>query len=159
MARVRGTRRLTGLVHNLVEVVEVVAPRGRAVARVLPVGLLPPPTTELATRDELSALETRLSGRIDRVEQRFDALEQRLDDRFTVIDQRFDAQRREWDERFEAQGRELDARFDGLRDELLAAFRGELVAAVSGQTRAVIVATATAVFGLGGLALSLAQLL
>ncbi len=120
---------------------------------------LPPPTTELATRDDLSGVETRLSGRIDGLEQRFDALEQRIDGRFEALEGRLEAQRREWDERFEAQRRELDARFDGLRDELLAAFRGELVAAVSGQTRAVIVATATAVFGLGGLALSLAQLL
>jgi hypothetical protein len=41
----------------------------------------------------------------------------------------------------------------------LPAFRGELVAAVSGQTRASIGATAAATFGAGGLAVTLAQLL
>ena len=92
--------------------------------------LLPPPGVDVATKDDIARLETRLEG-----------LEQRMDDGF------------------EAQRREMDARFDGLRDELLAAFRGELVAAVSGQTKAVIVATATAVFGVSGLALSLTQLL
>jgi hypothetical protein len=41
---------------------------------------------------------------------------------------------------------------------MLAAFRGELVAAVSGQTRAMIFAMAGTVAALGGLALSLARL-
>ena len=53
----------------------------------------------------------------------------------------------------------LDDRMAALRDELLAAFRGELVTAVAGQTRHVITATATAVFGIGGLAVTLAQVL
>lgn len=53
----------------------------------------------------------------------------------------------------------MDDKLSGLREELLAAFRAELVTAVSGQTRQVIMATATAVFGLGGLSFTLAQLL
>ena len=53
----------------------------------------------------------------------------------------------------------LEQRVEVLRAELLAAFRAELVSAVAGQTRAVIVATATATFGIGGLAVTLAQLL
>ncbi len=98
--------------------------------------LLPPAGVDVATRDDIVRLETRLDG-----------LEQRMDDRF-------EAQRREMDARFDA----FDARLDRLRDEVVATFRGELVAAVSGQTRAIIVAVATAMFGLSGLALSLAQL-
>ena len=69
------------------------------------------------------------------------ALEARMDDRFTALEHR------------------IDDRIDGLRNELLAAFRGELVAAVAGQTRHIIIATATAVFGIGGLAVTLAQVL
>jgi hypothetical protein len=53
----------------------------------------------------------------------------------------------------------VETRIDGLRDELVAVFRHELVTAVSGQTRAVVVSSATAVFGIGGLAVTLAQLL
>ena len=92
--------------------------------------LFPPPSTELATRADTERL-TAVTG------QRFDAIEQRLDD-----ERRF-----------------LEARLDGVRDELLAAFRAELVTAVASQTRAVIVAVAVAVFGLGGLAVTVAQLL
>ena len=64
------------------------------------------------------------------------ALEQRIDLRFDAV----------------------DLRFDGLRDELLAAFRGEIVSAVSGQTRAVITAVATVIFGLAGVAFALSKL-
>jgi hypothetical protein len=53
----------------------------------------------------------------------------------------------------------VESLVESLRGELLAAFRAELVSAVAGQTRAVIVATATATFGIGGLAVALAQLL
>ena len=113
--------------------------------------LLPPAGVDVATKDDIARIEQRLDARIDGLEQRLDGridgLEQRMDDRF-------EAQRREMDARFAA----LDARLDRLRDEVVATFRGELVAAVSGQTRAIIVAVATAMFGLGGLALSLAQL-
>lgn len=92
--------------------------------------LLPPQGTELATRADTERIERRLDTRIDGLEQRLAAFEQRIDDRL-----------------------------DGLRKELLAAFRGELVSAVAGQTRAVIIATATATFGIGSLAVTLAQLL
>ncbi len=154
--------------------------------------LLPPPATEVSSRQDLHGVETRLGARIDLVEQRLTSLENRLvdhqrtsderfetqqhawDERFDTLqrtwdqrltaqqhawDQRLDAHERAWDERFEAQRHELDARLDGLRDELLAAFRGELVTAVSGQTRAVIVACALALFGAGGMAISVAVLL
>jgi hypothetical protein len=69
--------------------------------------LLPPAGADVATREDLAAVEKRL-------EQRMEGLEQRMDDRL-----------------------------ERLRAELLAAFRGELVTAVSGQTRAVVTATIT----------------
>lgn len=89
-------------------------------------GELPQSGVDLATKDDLVALEQRLDARFDRVDDRFELMELRM---------------------------------VGLRDEVIAAFRGELVAAVSRQTPQVIVATATAVFGIGGLAVTLAQVL
>lgn len=88
---------------------------------------------DTATMMELlppSGAEVATRADIDGLDRRFDHLEERIDDRI-----------------------------DALRGELLAAFRGELLTAVSGQTRALIVATATATFGIGGLAVTLAQLL
>ncbi|HSK24230.1 MAG TPA: hypothetical protein VK906_13675 [Egicoccus sp.] len=99
--------------------------------------LLPPQGTELATRADIDRLDARIDGLEHRLDARIDGLEHRLDG----FEQR------------------IDDRLDGLRNELLAAFRGELVAAVAGQTRAVIIATATATFGIGSLAVALAQLL
>jgi hypothetical protein len=110
--------------------------------------VLPPSGEEPATARQLAALEGRVAARFDRVDDRF----ARVDDRFAALEQRMD-------DRFAALEQRMDDRFEQQRHELLAAFRGELVTAVSGQTRAVIVATATAVFGLGGLAVTLSQLL
>lgn len=62
--------------------------------------------------------------------------------------------RMEMDLRFDR----VDGRIDAAKNELLAAFRGELVAAVSSQTRAMIFTMAGSVAALGGLALSLARL-
>ena len=121
--------------------------------------LLPPPATEVATRQDLHGIETRLGARIDLGEQRLTSLDNRLADHQRTSEMRFETQQHAWDERFEAQRHELDARLDGLRDELLAAFRGELVTAVSGQMRAVIVIGAVALFGVGGMAVSVAVLL
>jgi hypothetical protein len=127
--------------------------------------LLPPPDTELATRADTDRIEQRLDGvdqRFVSVDQRFDAVNERFDavnERFDAVNQRITDLGHHMDERFEGQRREVDAKLDSVRDDLLAAFRGELVTAVTGQTRAVIVSITTAVFGLGGLAVALAQLL
>jgi hypothetical protein len=123
--------------------------------------LLPSPERELATRADLQAFDgrfTQIDHRFAEIDHRFAEIDHRfaeIDHRFELVDARFD----HVDERFDHLEQRLDDRIDGLRNELLAAFRGELVAAVSGQTRAVIVATATATFGIGGLAVTLAQLL
>jgi chromosome segregation ATPase len=82
----------------------------------------------------------RAERRLDRIERRLDGIDRRLD----VMDQRFDT---------------VDVKLDALRHELVGVFRGELVTAVSGQTRAVVVAAATATFGIGGVAVTLSQLL
>ena len=106
--------------------------------------LLPPGGEEPATRSDVLAVGSDIDRRFAAIDQRFEAIDQR----FEAIDQRFDHLEQR-----------IDDRIDVLRGELLAAFRAELVTAVSGQTRAVIVATATATFGIGGLAVTLAQLL
>jgi hypothetical protein len=109
--------------------------------------LFPPAGDDHVTRRDLQGAEERVGVRFEGVDRRFERIDQRFDEvdrRFEQVDRRFD---------------EVDLKLDVLRNELLAAFRGELVTAVSGQTRAVIVATATATFGIGGLAVTLAQLL
>lgn len=99
--------------------------------------LLPPPGTELATRADLDLL----AGRMDR--------------RFAAVDARFDA----IEERMEHQREMLEVRMDAIRDQMIGAFRGELIAAVSGQTRTIVVAVTTGVVGITGLVLTLAQVL
>jgi hypothetical protein len=130
--------------------------------------LIPPPDDDHVTRRDLQDTEGRVGLRFEDVDRRFDEMEQRfdrIDRRFEAVDRRFEAVDRRFeavDRRFELVDQRFDAvdlKLDVLRNELLAAFRGELVTAVSGQTRAVIVATATATFGIGGLAVTLAQLL
>jgi hypothetical protein len=110
--------------------------------------LLPPPQTDLATTADLERLERKVDHRFELVDQRFEHLERHFDERFQQVDDRFT-----WLQR------ELEARIDGARDELLAAFRGELVTAVAGQTRAMLIAVVTTVAAVGGLALAMAQLL
>jgi gas vesicle protein len=62
--------------------------------------------------------------------------------------------RQEMDLRFD----HVETSIDAAKSEMLAVFRGELVNAVSGQTRAMIFTMAGTVAALGGLALSLARL-
>jgi hypothetical protein len=78
------------------------------------------------------------------------AMEQRFEGRFTAIDGRFDV----IDERFVS----LRAEMGQMKYELLAAFRGELVTAVTSQTRVMVLTMAGTVTALGGLALTLARL-
>ena len=142
-------------VRRRVELVEDLAPTVGRETAVRLLDEIPMVPGEVATRTDLDALERRMDDRFAVVDHRFTALEQHINDRFAVVDHRFTALEQHIDDRFAA----LDERFVSLRHELLAAFRGELVTAVSGQTRQVIVATATAVFGIGGLAVTLAQVL
>jgi hypothetical protein len=98
----------------------------------------------------------------EQVDQRFEHLEQLFDRRFELVHQRFEEIDRRFghvDDRFTTLQRELEVRLDGVRDELLAVFRGELVTAVSGQTRAMLVAVVTTVAAVGGLAVALTQVL
>ena len=95
--------------------------------------LLPPAGTELATRQDLTALEQRLGAHIDGLDGRIDGLDGRIDG--------------------------LEQQLVTLRHELIGVFRGELAQVPAGHTRAMIAAMATTVVGIGGLALAFAQVL
>lgn len=87
----------------------------------------------------------RIDGRFDAVDGRFEA----IDGRFEAVEARFDA----IDERFVT----LEARIETSRNEIIAAFRGELNEAVVAQSRLMVVSLFTALAALGGLTLGLAR--
>lgn len=66
-----------------------------------------------------------------------------MDLRVTQIDGRFDL---------------LDERIEGVRNDLTAAFRGELIAAITSQTRILVFSLLGGVFGAGGLVLAATRL-
>jgi hypothetical protein len=72
-----------------------------------------------------------------------DALEQRMDLRFVALEQRFGM---------------LDQRFEASENKLLAAFRGELLAAVTAQSNLISAQTRTLVMANLGAVLSVAAL-
>lgn len=88
--------------------------------------------TDPATKDDID----RLDQRIDRLDQRIDGLDQRIDHL----------------------GQRLDDRFEALVHRLVAAFRGELVTAVAGQTRTMMFAVVGAVLATGPATLAVARL-
>jgi hypothetical protein len=67
-----------------------------------------------------------------------DALEQRLEHRFETTDHRFETM----DHRFESLEQRIDLRSEALENKLLAAFRGELQAALTTQSRQLAIALA-----------------
>jgi hypothetical protein len=88
-----------------------------------------------------------LEGRIDeRMALRFSA----VDERFGALDERFSA----LDERFAAVGHQIEA----AKHEVMAAFRGEIVSAVTGQTRTTIVALIGSMLASGSLVLAATRL-
>jgi len=108
---------------------------------------------DVATRHDLDALEQRLELRFDAMDQRFDA----SDRRFAATDQRFADAAAASEQRFAENMELFGARMDALRNELLAAFRGELNTAITAQTRTLVFTMAGTVVSLGGLALGLAR--
>ena len=79
-----------------------------------------------------------------------DALEQRIDLRFEAMDHKFAAM----DHRFEAMNHQLEA----TKHELVALFRGELLTAVTTQTRTLVLANLGAVLSTAILAFGAAKL-
>jgi hypothetical protein len=60
-------------------------------------------------------------------------------------------------ERFNGLEHSVETQIASAKHEMLAAFRGELIDAVSGQTRALIFTSAASVASMGGIAVALAR--
>jgi hypothetical protein len=125
--------------------------------------LLPPPETDLATRADLDLLEERLGARMDGLAARMDGLDARVDRVESNLHARIDDVERNLHARLDAFEAGMRTEMALLREEMLSAFRAELVSAIAGQTRgivvAIIAAIIAAVIGIGGLAVTLSQLL
>ena len=85
------------------------------------------------------------------------ASEQRFADDAAASDRRFAEMAAASEQRFAENMELFGARMDALRNELLAAFRGELNTAITAQTRTLVFTMAGTVVSLGGLALGLAR--
>jgi len=130
-----------------------------------------PPTGwgDVVTREYLDltirAQDARLDARFTQIDARFTQIDARftqidahiaqidahiaqIDAHIAQIDGRFDTSATAVDGRFER----LEQRIDALRDEVLAAVRGELIAALSQQTRQMILAMIGTVLSLAALA-------
>jgi hypothetical protein len=83
-----------------------------------------------------------------------DALEQRIDLRFEAMDHRFEAMDHKFEAKFEAMNHQLEA----TKHELVALFRGELLTAVTAQTRTLVLANLGAVLSTAILAFGAAKL-
>ena len=100
----------------------------------------------------------RLDAHLADHDRRFVDHDRRFDEhdrRFDEHDQRFDR----LDEKLEDLSERVDLKLEKLQYELLAAFRGEVAAAVSGQTRAVLLGVFTTSFTIFGMTLGFSQLL
>jgi hypothetical protein len=95
---------------------------------------------DVATKRDLDALE-------ERIDLRFRALEERIDLRFGAVEERFGA----LEER-------IDLRSEALENKLLAAFRGELQAALTAQGRQLAITLAGTAGALSALAFAAARL-
>ena len=94
---------------------------------------------QLATRADIADVKVELGG---------------LRTEVTRLDHRMDLLRERMDRQFET----LRADLRAFAAEITAAYRGELVAAVSGQTRALIFTMLGTVITVGGMALGLSTL-
>ncbi len=140
-------------------------------------GMLPPDGwDDVARRTDVERVEASLQAQLDRVSADVGKMRREQELRFSRVDERFEhvgarldglASRAEMDARFSTlvPRAEMEARFDRVealigqtKGELLAAFRGEITAAVVSQTRTMIFTMAATVAALAGLALSIAGL-
>lgn len=118
---------------------------------------------DVATKADISRLEDRMGEREGHADERFDSLDAQFDRleshlggvelRLDKHDARFDAV----DARFDTLERSIETRITSAKNDMLAAFRGELIDAVSSQTRALIFTSAASVASMGGIALALAR--
>ncbi len=124
---------------------------GPAPAGTLMASLPPQGWADLATKGVLERLEERFTARLDAMDERFpvrlNAMDERLTTGFDAMGERFDA----LEERF-------DLKLGSSANELRADFRGEITAAITAQTRTVILALFGTLLSSGGLVLAAARL-
>jgi hypothetical protein len=129
--------------------------------------LLPPAGEEPATARQVTDLSARMDRGFEHVDSRIDGLDQRiggLDQRIDGLDQRIDG----LDQRIDGLDQRIgglehrvggwELRLDAQTDRLTAVFRQELLTAVTGQTRAILLSVLTTLVGTATLALAFAQL-
>ncbi len=131
--------------------------------------MLPPPGSDVATKDDIADLRVEMNARFDQlvarydgrftqVDARFDQLVARYDGRFAQVDARFDqvdARFAQMNDRFTALEERIDLKFDSLRNELVAEFHAGLTRAVVGQTRIIVFSLIAALVAISGLAFGL----
>ena len=99
---------------------------------------------DVATKDDLARFEERFTVRLDAMDERFSA-------RFDAMDERFTA-------RFDGLSERFDLKLESSANALRADFRGEINAAITAQTRTVILALFGTLLSSGGLVLAAARL-
>ncbi len=110
---------------------------------------------DVATKDDLARVEERFTVRLDAMDERFsarfDAMDERFSARFDAMDERFTA-------RFDGLSERFDLKLESSANALRADFRGEINAAITAQTRTVILALFGTLLSSGGLVLAAARL-
>jgi len=124
---------------------------GSAPAESLMASLPPQGWGDVATKDDLSRVEERLGARFDAMDERFTA-------RFDAMDERFNARFEGLSDRFDGLSERFDLKLESSANELRADFRGEISAAITAQTRTVILALFGTLLSSGGLVLAAARL-
>ena len=103
------------------------------------------------TSRELSELGAAVMARFEQVDARFERVEARMEEGFARIDERIDARREFDDARFAMLAGRVDNGFDRVQSDL----RGQLLAAVTTQTRTLLFALLGSFAVYSGLTLSL----